>query len=478
VPTTPSTRRTADRRKWETLLGVGLGVFMSTLDGGIVNLALPALMRIFGTSFPTVQWVALSYLMVLTSTMVGAARLGDLYGRKRLYLLGILLFTVASLGCALAPGVGWLIAARAAQGLGAVFLGGLGIALVAEAFPPSERGRALGWIGTVVSVGIALGPTVGGVLLGLGGWRWLFLVNLPVGTAAFLVVSRFVAESERAPRGERFDFPGSALLFLTLAGYTAGMTLGQRHGFVSPAGLLPLGVAALALPAFLAVERNAAHPVLDLRLFHGSLFGVNLLMGFLTFVLMGSNFLLPFFLDLVLRLPPERAGLLLATVPVSMGLVAPWAGTLADRWGSRGISVAGLALLTGACLLAGTLDERVTTAGYVLRLLPFGVALGLFQAPNNRAVMQEAPRERYGVASGLLALSRTLGQVTGLPLMVAIFALRVTAAGGEGADPARAPAAALVRALGETFRVSSVFALAATFLAVLAWRSARRSEGT
>jgi MFS family permease len=164
---------------------------------------------------------------------------------------------------------------------------------------------------------------------------------------------------------------------------------------------------------------------------------------------------------------------LLAVVPVAMGLVAPWAGSLADRYGSRRISLIGLAVLAGACLSASTLEARVTPVGYALRLLPLGVGVGLFQSPNNRAIMQAAPSARYGVASGLMTLSRTLGQITGLPLMGAIFAARVTSAGGVGSDPARSPADSLVQGLHETFRLAICFALAAFVLAVLAWRSDR-----
>jgi MFS family permease len=200
-------------------------------------------------------------------------------------------------------------------------------------------------------------------------------------------------------------------------------------------------------------------------------------MGFLTFVLLGAMFLLPFFLDLVVGLPPERAGLLLATVPVTMGLVAPWAGALADRYGSRRISLCGLAVVTFACLLASTLPARVTPLGYVVRLLPFGFGVGLFQAPNNRAIMHAVPPQRYGVASGLMTLSRTLGQVTGLPLMGAIFASFVGAAGGIGADPAHSPPEALVHGLQRTLWVSAGLALAAFALAVTAWRKDRTEEG-
>lgn len=458
-----------ESRRWAILVAISLGVFMSTLDGGIVNIALPVLMRVFDAGFPTVQWVVISYLTIIVSSMLLAARLGDLVGRKRCYAAGVLVFTVASGLCALAPSIGWLIGLRALQGTGAVMISGLGVALVAEAFPPHERGRALGVIGSVVSIGIGLGPTLGGLLLGLAGWHWIFLVNLPVGLATLIAVWRIVPESARA-RGERFDLSGAFLLFGGLSAYTVGMTLAQSRGPADPLVLGCLAAAALAVPLFLALERRSRSPMLDLSLFRHPVFGLNLLMGFLAFVTGAVLFLLPFYLDLVRGLPPARAGLLIAVVPVAMGVIAPWAGAMADRWGSRRISLAGLLVMSAGALAASTLRADTTIGGYLLRLLPYGIGIGLFQAPNNRAIMEAVPRARYGVASGLLALSRTLGQVTGLPLMGAIFALFLGAAGATGADPASAPPPAVVDALRNTLRVAALLALVDAGLAVLAWR--------
>ncbi len=461
-------------QKWWTLFGVSLGVFMSTLDGGITNIALPALLRFFHSDFPTVQWVALAYLMVTASCTLAAARLGDLRGKKRMYALGIVLFTAGSALCALAPGIRALALFRAFQATGAVLMGGLGMAIVSTVFPPAERGLALGFIGTTVSVGIGLGPTLGGVVLGLAGWRWLFLINLPVGMIAWLVVRRQVPNDAPAAPGERFDFSGALLMLVTLGAYTFGMTMGQRLGFAHPLVLALLATVAAALVAFIVVERRVRAPMLDLTLFHDLPFTLNLCMGFLIFLVMGGMFLLPFFLDLVLHLPPPQAGLLIGTVPISMGLVAPGAGALADRFGSRIISLAGLLLTVVGCLLISTLHASVSPIGYVLRLIPFGIGIGMFQTPNNRAVMHTAPLHRLGVASGLLALSRTLGMVTGMPLLGAIFALRVGALSQHGpGEIAQAAPGDIVTGLAWTFRFAAVVLLISSALAAAAWRADR-----
>jgi hypothetical protein len=238
------------------MLGVGAGVFMSTLDASIVNISLPTLVDSFETNLATIEWVVLSYMLVLTSFMLGVARLGDMYDKKKLYMGGLALFTVSSLLCGIAPGVGWLIAFRALQGAGAAMTQALGIAIITEVFPASERGRALGLMGTTVSTGIAVGPPLGGLLIGLVGWRFIFLINIPVGILALWLVKRFVPSSRGKP-GQRFDIPGAALLFLTLAAYALGMTLGQQNGFTDAGVRALLASAVVGLALFLWAERRA-----------------------------------------------------------------------------------------------------------------------------------------------------------------------------------------------------------------------------
>jgi EmrB/QacA subfamily drug resistance transporter len=472
IPTPPSSSR-----KWWAMLGIGLGVFMSTLDSGIVNISLPTLVEQLDTTFPTIQWVVLSYLLVITSLMLGVARLGDMLGKKGMYMTGLVLFTLGSLLCGMSPGVAWLIGFRALQGTGAVMMTALGSAIITEVFPPSERGRALGIIGGVVSVGIALGPSIGGVLIGLVGWRSIFLVNLPIGVVTTFIVARFVPSSVRG-QSQRFDVAGALILMATLACYALGLTLGQSLGFNDRRALSLLIGATLGLVAFLIVEMHVRQPMVDLSLFRNVLFGINLLMGFLVFIVMAGLILMPFFLTLVKGYPTEQVGLLVAAVPVSMGLVAPASGALSDRFGSRWISLIGLMIVSGACLLISTLHADIAPLGYVVRLAPLGVGFGMFQSPNNSAVMGAVPHERLGIASGLLALSRTLGQTSGLPLMTTLFTARVIAEANlpPGVDITAAPAEALVSGVNGAFRVAALVVLAATILAAAAWRLDHRRD--
>jgi EmrB/QacA subfamily drug resistance transporter len=464
--------------KWLAMAGVGMGVFMATLDASIVNISLPTMTQVLKTDFATVSWVVLAYVLVLTSLMLGVARLGDMFDKKKLYLGGLSLFTFASLLCGLSPSVHWLIGFRALQGFGAALTQALGTAIITEIFPPNERGRALGLIGTTVSTGIAIGPPVGGLLIGLVGWRSIFLVNVPVGIIALFVITRFVPSSAIRP-GQRFDAPGALILFFTMASYALGMTMGEMGGFRQPMVYGLLSVAVVGLVIFLIVETRLPQPMVDLRLFRNVLFSLNLLMGFLLFTSMAGMFIMPFFLQFVKGFSTEQIGLIMMANPIATGLIAPLAGSLSDRYGSRVITLLGLVGVIIGCLTISTLTPATTALGFILRMLPFGFGIGMFQSPNNSAIMGSVPRDRLGVASGLLALSRTLGQTTGLPMMGVLFTTLVLAASGlpAGTDATTAPGPALVAGINGTYRTAAYIILVALVLAIAAlWIDSRRKK--
>ncbi|MBC8077746.1 MAG: DHA2 family efflux MFS transporter permease subunit [Chloroflexales bacterium] len=459
--------------RWLALLGVSMGVLMGTIDGSIVNIALPTLVRELKVSFATVQWVVLSYLLVITALLPSAARLGDMVGKKHVYTIGLAVFTIGSLLCGLAPNSAWLIGFRALQGLGAVLVTALGAAIITEVFPPQERGRALGVIGAVVSIGIALGPSLGGVLIGLSGWRSIFLVNIPVGIAAVFMVRRFVPEGQRGAPGQRFDFVGAALLSFSLIAFALALTLGQGWGFTDVRTLGLVGVAGVSLAAFLIVETRVAQPMIDLRMFRNGLFSLNLLIGLITFVMLaGNGLVLPFFLENVKGFSTIQTGLLLAVIPAILVIISPISGVLSDRFGPRPIIVGGLLLLTIGMLLASTLSAEVSVIGYLLRVGLIGIGFGVFQSPNNSAIMGAAPRAQLGVASGLLALSRTLGQTAGITVMGALFAGLAIAAGA--ADLSSASAGAIVAGVQGTYRVATILAVVTLALAGLSFVRGQR----
>ena len=469
---------TGPRHKWLSLMAVGLGVLMATLDISIVNVSLPSLVKTLRTDFPTIQWVILSYVLVVTSTMLTMARLGDLVGKKQIYLLGLIIFTLGSFLCGLSPTVYWLIGFRALQGCGAVMAQSLGIALVTEAFPARERGRALGIIGGIVSVGLALGPPLGGLIIGLASWRWIFLINIPVGFLAMGATALFIPALQTKREKQRFDVPGGLILLATILTYALGMTMGQHLGFRTARVLLLLSGAVLGLGLFILVEKKSAQPMLSPALFRNALFSINLIMGWLVFIVLGGTFTLPFYLELVKGYPTEKVGLLMMVVPLSMGTISVVAGGLSDRFGPRGISLLGLLLLIVGSLSIAALRVETTAWGYILHLLPFGLGLGFFQAPNNSAVMGAAPKEHWGVASGLLALSRTMGHTTGIPLAGVLFTTGMMASGRvpSAAALSQAPPQDLVNGLAATFHTTALMIATATALAALAvWLDRRRA---
>jgi EmrB/QacA subfamily drug resistance transporter len=460
-------------RKWYVMAAVAMGTFLATIDGSIVNVALPTLTRAFDTEFSTVQWVVLAYLLTVTTLMLSVGRLADMRGKKPIYMAGFAIFTIGSVLCGLAPTVYALIAFRVLQGVGAAMTMALGMAIVTESFPPSERGKALGIMGAVVSIGIVLGPTLGGFIIDAFSWRWIFFVNLPIGILGILMVWRFVP-AIRPPGGQRFDFLGATTLFVALLALLLALTRGQETGFTAPQVLVLFIVSAIFMALFVVIELRIDQPMIDLRLFKNSLFSISLATGYLIFVcIAGTIILMPFYLQNVLGYDIRQVGLLLAVVPIGLGVTAPISGSLSDRFGTRPITVIGLAVMLVGFYAVSTLGEDTTALGYVLRFLPIGIGVGMFQSPNNSAIMGSAPRERLGIASGMLAVTRTLGQTTGIAILGALWASRVFAYAGEVIEggATEASPSAQVAAIQDTFLVTTL--LIAVALVLASWSLVR-----
>ena len=401
------------RMKWYVMAAVAMGVFLATIDSSIVNLALPTLVRELHTDFPTVQWVVLGYLLGLTALMLSVGRLADIRGKKPLYIAGFVIFTIGSVLCGLSPTIYALILFRIVQSIGAAMILALGSAIVTENFPPEERGRALGIYGTAVSIGIVIGPTLGGLLIDAFSWRWIFFVNLPVGIIGTLMAIRYIPAIK--PRGgQRFDIWGSLTMVAGLLCLLLGLTWGQNIGFSEIRILLLFSGSLIFLLSFLYIEAHIEDPIIDLSLFLDEKFSVGLITGFITFfVIAGIILLMPFYLENVLG----QVGLMLAIVPIAMGIIAPIAGSVSDRVGTRPITVVGLFILLVGYVGLNTMSVDTTAWQYILLFFPIGLGMGIFQSPNNSAIMGSAPQERLGVVSGMLAITRTLGQTTGIALL-------------------------------------------------------------
>ena len=468
-------------RKWYIMAAIAMGILLATIDGSIVNVALPTLVDDLNTNFSTIQWVVLSYMLTLTTLMLGIGRLADIRGKKRIYFAGFVLFTIGSLLCAVSNTVQMLIAMRVAQAVGASMILALGPAITTEAFPSSERGKALGVTGSMVSIGIISGPVIGGLILGQASWHWIFLVNLPVGILGAWMVQRFVPDLPPVG-GRRFDFAGAVTLFISMISLLLGLTFGQTVGFTAPAVLALFASCLAFLALFIFIELRVPEPMIDLRLFRNRLLRVNLFTGFMTFIAnSGTILLLPFYLQNARRLDVTSVGLMMAVTPIAVGIVAPLSGSLSDRVGSRPISVAGLFMLLVGFFSAATLTESTPVIGYVLRLLPIGLGMGLFQSPNNSAIMGSVPRRALGVTSGLLAVTRTLGQTVGISIMGAIWAARaIFHNNGQliPGGPSSAPIPVQVPAMQDTLHVSAALIVVGLVVALWAFRNELRMRAS
>lgn len=462
------------------MASVAMGIFLGTIDGSIVNVALPTLVDAFQTEFSVVQWVVLAYLLVVTTLLLSIGRLADMVGKKPLYTAGFIVFTTGSALCAFSPTVYWLIGSRVLQALGASMTTSLGTAIITEAFPPAERGRALGIGGLMVSLGVVVGPTLGGLIIDALSWHWIFLVNVPVGVLGTLMVLNFVPNHKPAG-GQAFDLAGAGAMFASLVCLLVSLTLAQQVGFNRPIVWAVMAGFVVFLVAFLLVERRAPQPLVDFSMFDSSLFTVNLVTGAATFICMaGLIILTPFYLQGVRGFPPHQVGLLMAPLAIAMGLFAPLAGSLSDRWGARPMTVLGLMVLLAAYVGISSLSQDTTTVGYIVRYSLLGAGMGIFQSPNNSAIMGAVRRERFGVASSLLSLTRTMGQTIGLAVMGALWAGRVAVAAGgmPEAGATAAPAAAQVAGLGDTFSVAAVVILLAMILSAWGLVQERRQRAS
>lgn len=461
--------------RW-ALAGLALSMLLSSLGTSIANVALPSLALAFAASFQEVQWVVLAYLLAVTTLIVSVGRLGDLIGRRRLLLAGILLFTLASVLCALAPTLGLLIAARAVQGLGAAVMMALTMAFVGEAVPKEKTGSAMGLLGTMSAIGTALGPSLGGVLIAGCGWPAIFLVNLPLGIAAMVLARRHLPADRPRPvaDGAGFDHLGTLLLALTLAAYALAMTAFQPNGRGSFGALnLALLLAALVGAAlFVFAEKRVAAPLVRMAMFREPVLGAGFAMSALvTTVVMATLVVGPFYLSAALGLDAASVGLVMSCGPVVAALSGVPAGRLVDRLGAQGMSIAGLLAMLLGCALLSLLPTRFGIPGYVAPLVVVTAGYALFQAANNTAVMTGIRPEQRGVVAGLLNLSRNLGLITGASVMGTVFAL-----GSATTDIMAAPAETVASGMRISFAVATGLIVLALAIAAAGHASARRGR--
>ncbi|MCQ4632839.1 MFS transporter [Shinella sp. CPCC 100929] len=449
----------AKRSRAGALAGLSLCILLSSLGTSIANVALPTLADVFSAPFQQVQWVVLAYLLASTVLIASIGRLGDLLGRRRLLLAGLALFSAASALCGLASSLPLLIAARAAQGLGAAAMMALAMAFVSETVPKERIGSVMGLLGTMSAVGTALGPSLGGLLISGFGWSAIFLVAVPFGLLAFVLVQRFLPADRGAATVGRFDLLGTGLLAATLSAYALAMTAGQgRLGGVNAA---LLAASAVGAALFVLRQRRAAFPLIRPAAFRREGFPASLAANVLVAtVIMVTLVVGPFYLSRTLGLGPAQVGFVLAIGPVVSVLTGFLAGRLVDRFGAAPMVAAGLASMATGAVAMPVLSALVGLAGYIAAIVVLTPGYQLFQAANNAAVMTGIAADERGVTSGLLNLSRNLGLITGASLMGTVFTLAVGTK-----DVAGANGPAVETGMHVTFAVAAALLLAALALA-------------
>ena len=435
--------------RWLVLVTVGIGTFMSALDGSVVNTLLPVLSHELRTSVAGIEWVTTIYLLVISGILLSVGRAGDLFGHKRLFIAGFALFVIGSALCGQAGSAHELVALRVVQALGAAMLMATSPAILTRSFPTSQRGRALGAQGTFTYLGLTVGPSLGGWLAQAFGWRSVFYINVPVGIAAIALAMRSIADDTVRKAEERFDFVGAALFTAGLVTLMMALNQGQAWGWTSG---LTLGVmlAALALlTLFVRVELHRPAPMLDLSLFGDRTFSASAVSALLNYsCVYAVTFVLPFLLIQGRGLGTAQAGLVLTAQPIVMAIVAPVSGALSDRMGSRGLATAGMILLAAGLLALGLLVTTGTLWQLAGALALVGLGIGIFVSPNNSALMGSAPRNRQGIASGVLATARNVGMVLGVGFAGAIFTTVLGHAGSPSVGLVAGVRASLLAAAG------------------------------
>lgn len=409
--------------KWFILINVLIGATMSALDVSIVNVAMPTLKTEFNTNMAVIEWVAIAYMLTLTVFLPFFGRLADMFGRSKLYNTGFVVFTIGSLFCGMATSASFIIAARVLQAVGAGLLQANSVALITQAFPGNERGRAIGIQGAVQAIAMAVGPFVGGILIASVGWRAVFYINLPIGIMGTVAALFILPADVKSAVREKIDYLGTALFASGLAALVLAFNNVEKFGWGSTMVVGCFIAAGILLPLFVLTELKVKSPLIDLSLFKNWTFTLGNLTGMLSYyVLFTVLFLMPFYFENVLNYSPALAGTLLTPIPLAMAIVAPFAGHISDKHGARLMTTGGMLVAAAACLSLLFLGAQSHLPMLIGELVLLGVGMGMFTPPNNSAIMGAAPKEKLGLAGGILNMMRSLGLIFGVDISGLIFA--------------------------------------------------------
>jgi EmrB/QacA subfamily drug resistance transporter len=463
----------SETKKWWTLGAVAFALFMIMLDNTVVNVALPSIQRGLGASLSELEWVVNAYALTFAVLMLTGGKLADHFGRRRIFLGGLALFTAMSLACGLAASAGQLIAFRALQGSGAALMMPATLAIISTAFPARQRGAAFGiWAG-VSAMALAIGPIVGGLLAQHADWSWIFFINVPVGVLGVLFGRIVIAESRDLSAERSLDVPGLAVSGAALFALTFGLIEANNYGWTSPTILGLFGGAAAGLALFVWIELRRRAPMLDLSLFRSSTFaGANIAALLVMLAMFGIFFFMSLYVQQILGYSPVQAGAIFLPMTVLIIFVAPVAGKLSDHVGSRWLMAAGLTLVGGSLVLFSRLGTGSGFWDMLPGLLVGGVGMASVMTPMTAAAMGSVPVDKAGVSSGVLSTFRQVGGSLGIAVMGAILTSRRADALAAGATPQ----AAFVDGFQVALLVGAIIAFAGALTAVLLVRRVPHPE--
>lgn len=408
------------------LFNVVLMTFMATLDGSIVNVALPKMAEKLSVSTEAIAWVVSAYLIVIVGSILIFGRLGDTRGKTRIFHYGIIIFTIGSLLCGIANSFLFLILARAVQAIGAAATMANNQGIITQVFPSNERGKALGISGTFVALGSMAGPPLGGLIISRFNWAYIFLINVPIGIFVFLLALKILPKS-RKETTERLDSKGAALFAVSIVSLFASLIMGEDYGYGKPSILAGFLVSAVCFILFIFIEKRAEYPMLQLSLFKNRLFSLSIFCAFISFVSISCSMIIqPFYLQNVLKYSPGITGLIMAVYPLVVSVVAPASGYLSDKIGSEFLTFVGLVANSAGLFLMSTLTENTGLHFMIIYVVIMAIGNGLFQSPNTSLIMSNAPRNMLGISGSVNALIRNLGMISGTSLAVLILYSRMS----------------------------------------------------
>ncbi|MGA2162128.1 MAG: MFS transporter [Methanoregula sp.] len=455
---------------------LALSSFMASLDATIVNISLPTIAESFHVSINTVSWVAMSYLLVLSGFLLVFGKLGDMKGFRKIFLAGFSLFTFGSLLCGYAFSIEALIGFRLIQGIGAAALEAIGPAMVVIYLPKEIRGRVLGILATVVSLGVAAGPIIGGFLTEYVSWHWIFIINVPIGICAIIMGLKWIPADRITKRPGLFDYPGAILFFFALALFLWPVNEGLTLGWTSPAILGSLCISVVLWILFILREIQCQDPLCNFDIFRNRNFlAASLAAAIMMLAFSGVEFLLPFFFEGVLGYHSSFAGLLLAIPSVALIIFGPLSGALSDRFGSRGLATGSALFAVVTYFMISMYSQNTSILFIVLTLLFVGVALGVFFPPNMNQILGQSKKDEEGVGSSIMITMKNVGGTLGVALMGTIAVLTVVH--NEGFDP-KTPVADIPRGiLVDGFDVAIMAAAGIVIVAAILSAIAKDNSG-